>query len=205
MLQRLVAQFSGPRGPLGHVAGWIMARKNRGLNAWVVELLDAAADDRVVEVGFGTGLAIEANAARATRGHVAGVDRSDVMLRQASRRNRRALREGRVDLRLGEATGLPFADASFTRALAVNSLQFWKPAEGGLRELHRVLRPSGRLVLAQRRFRADAGSLDRSRFGMTDEQLAALLATLERVGFHDVDVREREIAGETIAALRAHT
>jgi ubiquinone/menaquinone biosynthesis C-methylase UbiE len=205
MLERLVSQFSGPRGLLGHVAGWIMARKNRGLNAWVVELLDAGADDRVVEVGFGTGLAVEANAARATRGLVAGVDRSDVMLRQASRRNRQALREGRVDLRLGEATKLPFADASFTRALAVNSLQFWKPAEDGLRELRRVLRPGGRLVLAQRRFRADTGRLDRSRFGMTDEQLAALLATLERVGFRDVDVREQEIAGETIAALRAHT
>ena len=205
MLQRLFSQFAGPRGALGHVAGWIMARKNRALNAWVVELLDAGPDDRVVEIGFGTGLAVAANAARATRGRVAGVDRSEVMLRQASRRNRRALRDGRVDLRLGDATKLPFADASFTRALAVNSLQFWKPPEGGLRELRRVLASDGRLVLAQRRFRANAGRLDRSRFGMDDAALAALVATLNGVGFRDVAVTERAIAGETIAALRARS
>src|SRR5262245_18704821 len=200
MLHRLCRQFAGPTGALGSLAGFVMARKNGPLNAWVVERLDARPGDRVVEVGFGTGLAVALHAARGA--HVAGVDRSDVMLRQATRRNRGPIRAGRVDLRVGAAEKLPFADASFTHALAVNSLQFWKPAADGLRELHRVLRPDGRLVLAQRRFRAAAGRLDRSRFGLGDEALVALVETFSSVGFRDVDVAEREIAGETIATLR---
>ena len=98
---------------------------------------------------------------------------------------------------------MPFADAAFTRGLAVNSLQFWQPAEAGLRELARVLAPGARLVLAQRLYRPDAGRFDRSRFGMTDERLDALRVTLERVGFRDVAATRRAIAGETIAGIRA--
>jgi ubiquinone/menaquinone biosynthesis C-methylase UbiE len=203
MIERFVRQFSGPTGALGRVAGCFMARKNGPLNEWIVGLLDAGATDRVIEVGYGPGLAVAANAARATQGFVAGVDHSAVMQRQAARRNAAAIRAGRVDLRQGDATALPFGDASFTRGLAVNSLQFWKPAEAGLRELARVLAPGARLVLAQRLHRPDAGRFDRSRFGMTDEHLDALRVTLERVGFRDVAVTRRAIAGETIAGIRA--
>jgi ubiquinone/menaquinone biosynthesis C-methylase UbiE len=201
MLKRFFRQFSGPEGALGHVAGWLMARKNGALNAWIVERLEVGPDDRVVEIGFGTGLAVALNAARATRGHVAGIDRSDVMLRQATRRNRNAIRAGRVALQQGDAAALPFADASATRALAVNSLQFWSNPEAGLREVARVLAPGGRLVLAQRMRKAEAGRYDRSRFGMTEDNLASLAQLLERVGFHPPKREQRTINDETIAAL----
>ncbi|RIL00065.1 MAG: methyltransferase type 11 [Proteobacteria bacterium] len=203
MLNRLFAQFSGPRGPLGEIAGLVMAHKNRALNAWIVSVLDAGPEDRVVEIGYGPGLAVEANAARALRGCVAGVDRSEVMWRHARRRNAAAIAAGRADLRVGDATALPFGDAAFTRALAVNSLQFWRPPEAGLRELRRVLAPGGRLILAQRLHKPDAGRFDRSRFGMTDERLAALLALLRGAGFAPAEPVRRAIGGETLAAIVA--
>jgi ubiquinone/menaquinone biosynthesis C-methylase UbiE len=201
MLQRLFRQFSGPDGALGHVAGWLMVRKNQAANAWLVELLDAGPAERVVEVGFGPGLAVERNVARGA--FVAGVDRSSLMVRKAVARVAVAVRDGRVDLRHGSVEALPFADAEFTRALALNSLQFWPSAEAGLAELRRVLAPGGRLVLGQRLRKEDAGRFDRSRFGMSDERLDALRATLERVGFGRVAVSRRVIADETVAALVA--
>lgn len=201
MLDRLFRQFSGPEGALGHVAGWLMVRKNQTANAWLVELLDAGPADRVVEIGFGPGLGVAGNLARGAA--VAGVDRSPLMVRKAAARVARAVREGRADLRHGSAEALPFADASFTRAMALNSLQFWPSAEAGLGELRRVLTPGARLVLGQRLRKEDAGRFDRSRFGMSDERLAALVATLERVGFARVAVSRRAIGEETIAALAA--
>lgn len=203
MLRRLFAQFSGPSGALGYVACWLMARKNVPANAWVVELLEVGPDDRVLEVGFGPGLAVAMNAARATRGLVAGIDHSELMVRKARARVGAARREGRIDLRHGSVEKLPFADGAFTRAMAVNSLQFWPSAAEGLREVARVLAPSARLVLAQRLRKEDAGPFDRSRFGMTEERLAELVALLEEVGFRDVAVRRREIGDECVAALLA--
>ena len=98
-------------------------------------------------MGFGPGALIQALAARATEGFVAGVDLSTVMLQQASRRNAEAIREGRVRLQLGSALALPFEDASFDKALSANSLPFWPDQEAGVKEMQRVLKPGGVIAI----------------------------------------------------------
>jgi ubiquinone/menaquinone biosynthesis C-methylase UbiE len=170
---------------------------------WVVEVLEVRPNDRVLEVGCGPGVAIALLAERARSGFVAGVDPSEVMLRQAARRNRAAVRRGRVELRLGTVAELPYPDAHFTRACAIHSLYFWPSVEAGLRELRRVLTPEGLLVLAVRTQRAGASRFDPSRYGFMDEQLAEVTATLESVGFRDVSTRRRDLGRETIAAILA--
>jgi SAM-dependent methyltransferase len=67
---------------------------------------------------------------------------------QASRRNRRAVRAGRVHLDLGSAddTGLP--DASVDRVVSVRNVALWPDLEAGVAELHRVVRPGGVVVIA---------------------------------------------------------
>lgn len=140
-------QFAHPEGLGGRVAGWLMALSNRELNSWAVDLLEVRPNDRVLEVGFGPGLAVQELARRARNGYVAGVDTSPLMVRQASQRNAAAIRARRVDLRVAGVSAIPFADADFTRALAVNSIQFWPNPDADLRELMRVLRPGGRLAI----------------------------------------------------------
>ena len=146
----LVGQFHRPHGWGGRAAGWVMAHResNRRRNVWAAGLLDVQPDDRVLEIGFGPGIAIEEMARRATRGHVIGVDHSDVMVRQARKRNEAAVRAGRVDLRLGSAESLPDFDEQFDRILAVNSLMFWDDPVARLKELRGILRPGGRIAIA---------------------------------------------------------
>src|SRR6266536_5689074 len=98
---------------------------NRTRHVSTAGLLDVQPDDRVLELGFGPRIAIQELARRATRGQVCGVDHSEVMVRQATRRNAAAARTGRVDLRLGSADDLPDFGAPFDAILAVNSLMFW--------------------------------------------------------------------------------
>ena len=85
-------------------------------------------------------------AAGRAAGHVAGVDVSWEMQRQAGARNRAAVAGGRADLRKGSAVELPFADASFDAVYSTNSAQFWPDLDQGMRELLRVLQPSGRAL-----------------------------------------------------------
>jgi SAM-dependent methyltransferase len=144
----VVRQFGNPSGSAGRVAGWVMAhrRSNRLRNVWVVDLLEVRPTDRVLEVGFGPGLAIAELASRA--GHVYGVDRSGVMVRQASRRNRAAVHAGRVELVHTPVDRVPRFDEPLDAVLAVNSLGFWPAPAQRLRELRDLLRPGGRIALA---------------------------------------------------------
>jgi ubiquinone/menaquinone biosynthesis C-methylase UbiE len=148
VLGTVVRQFGHPRGSAGQLAGWVMAhrRSNRERNRWVVGLLDLRPTDRVLEVGFGPGLAIAELARRA--GHVHGVDRSEVMVRQASRRNRAAIDAGRVELVHAPVDRLPRFDAPLDAVMAVNTLGFWPEPGQRLRELWGLLRPGGRIALA---------------------------------------------------------
>jgi SAM-dependent methyltransferase len=145
----VVGQGHHPRGAAGSVTGWMFAHRpsNRQRNRWAVSLLDVQPADRVLEIGFGPGLAVAA-LVRAGAGHVDGVDHSDVMLRQASRRNAAAIRAGRVALVNASVDQLPAAlDAPFDAILAVNSLGFWPAPAERLAELRRRLAPGGRIAI----------------------------------------------------------
>ena len=153
MKQRLfhsvVRQFRDPTGPAGHVAGWVMACRSSNVarNRWAVRLLDVQPTDRVIELGCGPGVAVAALAARASRGLVVGVDHSQVMIGQARRRNRAAIRAGRVRLIHTAVERLSISDGPFDAALAVNTVGMWPDPTARLRELARLLRPGGRIAL----------------------------------------------------------
>jgi ubiquinone/menaquinone biosynthesis C-methylase UbiE len=149
-IRAMVRQFGHPRGFAGRLAGWVMAHRgsNRRRNGWVVSLLDVRPTDRVLEIGFGPGIAVAELAGRATRGQVHGIDHSDVMVQQASRRNAAAIRANRVHLTHASVDRLPSFDEPFDAILAVNSMGFWPEPAERLRELRRLLRPGGRIALA---------------------------------------------------------
>jgi ubiquinone/menaquinone biosynthesis C-methylase UbiE len=111
------SQFMRPRGFAGWLAGWEMALRssNRQRNVWAVGLLEVEPSDRVLEIGFGAGIAIRELSRRATHGLVCGVDHSDVMVRQATRRNADAVHAGRVELRCGSAEHLPAFEEPFDK------------------------------------------------------------------------------------------
>jgi SAM-dependent methyltransferase len=150
VVARARAQFGRPTGFPGRIAGWVMAHRssNRRRNVWAVSLLDVRRDDRVLEIGFGPGVAIRELARLAPDGYVCGLDHSEVMLRQAGRRNADGVRRGRVELRLGSVERVPAFEVPFDKILAVNALQFWDEPVEPLRELRRVLRSGGRIAIA---------------------------------------------------------
>jgi len=149
MLKTIMSNFGHPRGLVGQVVGWTMALENRERIYWAISLLDVRPNDHVLEIGFGPGVGVERLAAQAKEGLVAGVDISDVMVRQASRRNAAAVKSGRVELQEGVAEKLSYDDQRFDKVLAINSLHHWTDVRAGLREVYRVLKPDGRVAIVE--------------------------------------------------------
>ena len=188
-----VSQFGEPKGPRGWIAAQVVARLTGEANRWMVDLLEAGAGDRMLDVGCGPGLAVADAAARGCR--AVGVDASPTMVGHARRRNRAAIRRGQVEIHLADATRLPFPEASFTKVGSLNSLQFWPDPEGGLAEIHRVLEPGGRVaVVLMARSDEPAGT---SPPAWVDETLAGL----GDAGFAGVRVASRLFGGVLHRAL----
>jgi arsenite methyltransferase len=110
--------------------------------ALVHDALGAQPGERVLDAGCGPGFYVAELLDRVgPEGSVVGVDASPQMLAMT------ATRAPRADLREGDVTALPVEDADFDRALSVQVLEYVADIPAALSELHRALRPGGRLVI----------------------------------------------------------
>lgn len=186
------AQLRKPSGLLGRMAGSLMGFANAGPNRAALAALDLRDGESLLELGCGPGHALETLLRDPHPARAIGLDWSETMLAQATRRNRPALEAGRLALVRGDFANLPFDDASADAVLAVNVVYFMSATAVG--EARRVLRGGGRLVLyathgsAMRRW-PFAGRHSHRLFDR--KRLAALLAeagfTRDRIRIDDVD------------------
>jgi SAM-dependent methyltransferase len=189
-------QFGSPSGVLGGVAARFMARNNATFNRAVVQHAAASAstDARVVaELGFGPGVGLSALLDAFPRARVVGADPSPVAVSHAAKRNREAVRSGRLDLVQGDAADLsPFAPVDLV--VAVHVLYFWHDPQAAVRQVKNLLLPGGRLVMgyqlkshmppaAQRDFPAEGHVLYTSDQDVQEVVLAGGLTPAEPVVF----------------------
>ena len=115
--------------------------QNAGLFRDALVATGVTAGTDLLDIGCGSGLALAMAAQRGAR--TSGIDIAPTLLAVARER----VPDG--DLREGGLDVLPFADQAFDVVLSINALQFAADPADALREVHRVLRPGGRLAIAQ--------------------------------------------------------
>jgi len=185
----IARQLSHPSGLLGRFVGRLMNRHNAKMNAFVVRQLELKPSDRVLEIGFGGGVALSSLIAYAA--FVAGVDRSREMIESANARFPAAVADGRAEFREGTVEAIPFEGAMFGKACTVNTVYFWRSLDAGFREIHRVLSRDGRLVVGF----LPKEWMDRAGYPsdiFTSRSADEVVAALSRTGFRNVRVERPE-------------
>ncbi len=145
-------------------------------NHRTVALAALEPDDRLLDIGCGSGSAVREAARYLTRGQALGVDYSPAMIHIAEAETAGHTHADRIAFKVGEAGNLPTAEGSQTVVIAVNSFHHWPDRKAGLTEVTRVLAPGGRLVLGEEIFEDEHMGADHM-----DE--AGLRAILEENGF----------------------
>ena len=183
----IVAQFGKPTGLLGKFAGFIMSKRGSNLerNMWAISLLKLKPQDRVLEVGFGPGMAIQIMSDEITEGIVFGIDHSDVMLEQATKRNKDAIESGKVKLLLASVSSLPTFDQPFDKILDINTFQFWKNPIEDLRKVKVHLKPDGAIFIVHQPRKPGATEQDTDTAGNEFESY------LRQAGFKDIGIQKK--------------
>ena len=145
-----IGQAMRPHGVGGRLFAVAMEWINASAYQRAAELLGPSAGDRVLEVGFGTGALLTMLAPHVSGGLLAGVDPSDLMVRQTRARLARFASTVQLDIRQGTDQDLGWPDANFTCIAALHSFQFWPEPDVALRRIRTLLRPTGRLLLVLR-------------------------------------------------------
>ncbi len=169
---KVIGQCRKPSGLFGRFILWDMNRHHSKLTDWALSHVSIKKTDTILDVGCGGGRAISKLAAMASNGKVHGVDYSEESVTAAHRNNTRWIDIGRVSVREGTVSQLPFADSTFDLVTAIETHLFWPDLSNDFREILRLLKQGGALLIVAEIYRGGK-HLEGVRKKIFDKHLAA--------------------------------
>jgi ubiquinone/menaquinone biosynthesis C-methylase UbiE len=172
-----------------------------GLTDWGLSHVAVEKDHVILDVGCGGGRTINKLAALAAQGKVYGVDYSEESVAASQRTNAREITQGHVDVRLGSVSRLPFPEGMFDLVTAVETHFWWPDLPGDMREVFRVVKPGGKLIVIAEVYKGAGTIVSRMAEKFAHVTSMKLLSVeehremLANAGFSDVQVFEERTKG----------
>jgi ubiquinone/menaquinone biosynthesis C-methylase UbiE len=132
---------------MGRFTLWRMNWSHSRVTDWGLANISIEPHSTILDVGCGGGRTVSKLAAIATQGQVCGIDYSDESVAVSQKTNARWIDIGRVEIRQGSVSQLPFPDGVFDLVTAVETHYFWPDLAADTREVFPVLKPGGALIL----------------------------------------------------------
>jgi ubiquinone/menaquinone biosynthesis C-methylase UbiE len=142
-----VNQCQHPKGWLGRLVLRNMNSRHSPVTDWGLSQASIGKQDIILDVGCGGGRTLSKLAAIATQGKVYGIDHSAESVAMAVRTNQQWIDMARVEVLEASVSQLPFPDGAFDLITAVETHFWWPALPADLREVRRVLKPGGKLIL----------------------------------------------------------
>lgn len=165
----LARQCRKPTWWPGRLFAHVMNTSHLGVTTWGLKHIPFERHFTVLDVGCGGGRTIQQLLACAPTGRVYGVDYAEASVAVATKTNASAIAAGLVDIRRGSVSNLPFPSQMFDVVTAIETHYYWPDLEADLREVRRVLKPAGWMVIIAESYRG-------KRFDIADRLAMRLLS-----------------------------
>ena len=133
---------------------WIGRRFLRAMNVahssmtdWGLKHVAIANHFTILDVGCGGGRTVEKLAGIAKDGKIYGIDYAEGSFAASRAQNEQLIKEGRVAIEKASVSQLPFPDSNFDLVTAIETQYYWPNLPGDMREILRVLKPGGKLIV----------------------------------------------------------
>jgi Methylase involved in ubiquinone/menaquinone biosynthesis len=140
-------QCRKPTGELGKFVVEDMNQNHYELTGWGLDKLSIKEDSTILDIGCGGGRTVNRLANLSKHGKVYGIDYSLDCVSWASEFNKELIDEGRVSISNASVEKLPFDDERFDIITAVETIYFWPDFSKNIKEVLRVLKPDGKLLI----------------------------------------------------------
>ena len=184
--EQMASQLRHPEGEAGVEMGLQMNKGNKHICMNTYMELSPSPGSRVLEIGMGNGFFVKELINTAGDLHYTGIDYSQTMVEAAQELNSDLIDKGNVRFVHVSIADLPFENATFDYVTTTNTIYFWPNPEQNIKELARVMKSGGKIVIAYRS-RTFLDQIELTQFGFTkfDKQDVEHLLTI--AGFKQIN------------------
>lgn len=147
--RKIAENLRHPKGTFGLLIGAFMNHFNKGIIQHTIQSIPLRDNyECIVEVGIGSGKAIQILAEKFPGTSIIGIDISKIMLKSAENRNRKLIQKGLLKLQLSSIENLKLESQSVDCLFSINTLYFWNDPDKVCKEISRVLKEDACFILS---------------------------------------------------------
>ncbi len=152
---KLVENAERPQGFWGKMMIKSMNKGHSDLTDWALVHLEIKRSYNVLDVGCGGGKTVSKLCTKIGNGKVFGIDYSELCVEKSKKLNKNNIMCGKASILQASVSSLPFDDDKFDLVTAVETYYFWPDKLNDLKEVYRVLKPGGKLLLVFEMVKSD--------------------------------------------------
>lgn len=187
MFELLGKQLQKPSGYWGKLVARMMNKRNAKFYTEIIKILNVKDGEKVFEIGYGPGLGIHLLANSNTSCSIHGIDFSELMYNEATKRNKTYIGQGKVALNYGDSLATYFKNEKFDKIFCVNVIYFWNDLRFVFNKISSLLNKDGMLCI----FMTHEKELQNKKF--TQDFCRYSIETVEeelsKAGFSNIDFK----------------
>ncbi|MCB2305728.1 class I SAM-dependent methyltransferase [Clostridium estertheticum] len=185
-------QCRKPTGDIGKAIAKDMNIAHFELTNWGFEKINIKKNDVILDIGCGGGRTVNRMASIATEGKTFGIDYSTDCVKWSKDYNEKFIKDGSVEILHASVEKIPFENDKFDVISAVETIYFWPNLVENFKEVKRVLKPSGKLIIICEMYSSERFKERNDEFvAISDMEIHTpeeLKLILEKAGYNNIKI-----------------